>query len=151
MCIRDRLTGARSKCSSRKQDITGVTKRHGSDVYKRQEPEDEMAIERYLGSGAIHGIGLALAARIVRRFKTVSYTHLDVYKRQNAGSVVRAIKRLKCKERGDSVVELDNFKSTLQGYKAVSYTHLDVYKRQGKDIHMGIWYEGVLRLQKFHT
>lgn len=36
----------------------------------------------------------------------------------NAGSVVRAIKRLKCKERGDSVVELDNFKSTLQGYKA---------------------------------
>ena len=24
----------------------------------------------------------------------------------------------KCKERGDSVVELDNFKSTLQGYKA---------------------------------
>ena len=36
----------------------------------------------------------------------------------NAGSVVRAIKRLKCKERGDFVVELDNFKSTLQGYKA---------------------------------
>ena len=36
----------------------------------------------------------------------------------NAGSVVRAIKRLKCIERGDSVVELDNFKSTLQGYKA---------------------------------
>ena len=36
----------------------------------------------------------------------------------NAGSVVRAIKRLKCKERGDSVVELDNFKSALQGYKA---------------------------------
>ena len=36
----------------------------------------------------------------------------------NAGSVVRAIKSLKCKERGDSVVELDNFKSTLQGYKA---------------------------------
>ena len=36
----------------------------------------------------------------------------------NAGSVVRATKRLKCIERGDSVVELDNFKSTLQGYKA---------------------------------
>ena len=36
----------------------------------------------------------------------------------NAGSVVRAIKRLKRIERGDSVVELDNFKSTLQGYKA---------------------------------
>ena len=36
----------------------------------------------------------------------------------NAGSVVRATKSLKCIERGDSVVELDNFKSTLQGYKA---------------------------------
>lgn len=36
----------------------------------------------------------------------------------NAGSVIRATKRLKCIERGDSVVELDNFKSTLQGYKA---------------------------------
>ena len=36
----------------------------------------------------------------------------------NAGSVVRATKRLKCIERGDSVVELDNFKFTLQGYKA---------------------------------
>ncbi len=31
----------------------------------------------------------------------------------DAGSVIK-----KCKERGDSVVELDNFKSTLQGYKA---------------------------------
>ena len=32
-------------------------------------PEDETAMERYLGSGAIKGVGAALAARIVRRFK----------------------------------------------------------------------------------
>ena len=31
-------------------------------------PEDSVAVERYLGSGAIKGVGLALAARIVRRF-----------------------------------------------------------------------------------
>lgn len=31
-------------------------------------PEDSLAMERYLGSGAIKGIGAALAARIVRRF-----------------------------------------------------------------------------------
>ena len=37
--------------------------------FEEKEPEDETAIERYLGSGAIKGIGLALAARIVRRFK----------------------------------------------------------------------------------
>ena len=37
--------------------------------FEEKAPEDEIAIERYLGSGAIRGIGLALAARIVRRFK----------------------------------------------------------------------------------
>lgn len=31
-------------------------------------PEDSLAMERYLGSGAIKGIGAALAGRIVRRF-----------------------------------------------------------------------------------
>ena len=31
-------------------------------------PEDALAMERYLGSGAIKGIGAALAARIVRHF-----------------------------------------------------------------------------------
>ncbi len=38
------------------------------ESYEEKEPEDEFAIERYLGSGAIKGIGAALAARIVRRF-----------------------------------------------------------------------------------
>ncbi len=32
-------------------------------------PEDEKSVERYLASGAIKGIGAALASRIVRRFK----------------------------------------------------------------------------------
>ncbi len=38
------------------------------ESYEEKEPEDEFAIERYLGSGAIKGIGAALAARIVRKF-----------------------------------------------------------------------------------
>lgn len=37
--------------------------------YSILAPEDETAMERYLGSGAIKGVGAALAARIVRRFK----------------------------------------------------------------------------------
>ena len=37
-------------------------------VLTEKMPEDAMAMERYLGSGAIKGIGAALAARIVRRF-----------------------------------------------------------------------------------
>ena len=36
-----------------------------------------MAIERYLGSGAIRGIGLALAARIVRRFKKDTFRIIE--------------------------------------------------------------------------
>ena len=38
------------------------------EQYELLAPEDETAMERYLGSGAIKGIGAAMAARIVRRF-----------------------------------------------------------------------------------
>lgn len=39
------------------------------DSYEVKEPEDLYSMERYLGSGAIKGIGTAMAARIVRKFK----------------------------------------------------------------------------------
>lgn len=38
------------------------------DHYEEVEPGDEEGIRRYLGSGAIRGVGEALAARIVRKF-----------------------------------------------------------------------------------
>lgn len=38
------------------------------DSYETRQPDDNMAVERYLGSGAIKGIGPALASRIVRKF-----------------------------------------------------------------------------------
>ena len=38
------------------------------ETYTEKMPEDSLAMERYLGSGAIKGIGAVLAARIVRRF-----------------------------------------------------------------------------------
>ena len=37
--------------------------------YQVKEPEGKEAMERYLGSGAVRGIGPALAARIVKKFK----------------------------------------------------------------------------------
>ena len=40
-------------------------------------PEDETAIERYLGSGAIKGIGIALAARIVKKFKQDTFRVME--------------------------------------------------------------------------
>ena len=49
-----------------------VHKEYGEQIqmesYKEKQPSDSIAVERYLGSGAIKGIGPALAARIVRRF-----------------------------------------------------------------------------------
>ena len=39
------------------------------DSFEACEPEDLISIERYLGSGAIKGIGPALAGKIVRKFK----------------------------------------------------------------------------------
>lgn len=37
--------------------------------YARREPEDLFSIERYLGSGALKGIGPVIAKRIVKKFK----------------------------------------------------------------------------------
>ena len=45
--------------------------------YEQKAPEDEDAIERYLASGAIKGIGMALAARIVRRFKKDTFRIIE--------------------------------------------------------------------------
>lgn len=49
-----------------------VHKSYGPQIqvesYESKRPSSQVAIEKYLGSGAIKGIGAALAARIVRRF-----------------------------------------------------------------------------------
>ena len=47
------------------------------ETYETKIPEDTIAIERYLGSGAIKGIGAALATRIVRRFGADTMRILD--------------------------------------------------------------------------
>ena len=68
--------------------------------------------------------------------KTVSYTHLDVYKRQTQAAVEKGY--LDSDEYteiisvvGDKSYKLvDPLKSVYTGLVPVSYTHLDVYKRQ---------------------
>lgn len=46
-------------------------------AYETRELQDLVSIERYLGSGAIKGIGSALAARIVRRFKEDTFRIIE--------------------------------------------------------------------------
>lgn len=45
--------------------------------YSIKAPEDIASIERYLGSGAIKGVGAVLAARIVRKFKEDTFRIIE--------------------------------------------------------------------------
>ncbi len=47
------------------------------ETYEFKEPEDLDSMEKYLGSGAIKGVGSALAARIVRRFKADTFRVME--------------------------------------------------------------------------
>lgn len=45
--------------------------------YELKAPEDTASMERYLGSGAIKGVGTALAARIVKKFKADTFRIIE--------------------------------------------------------------------------
>lgn len=47
------------------------------ESYEIRPPEDTVSMERYLGSGAIKGIGAALASRIVKKFKTDTFRIME--------------------------------------------------------------------------
>lgn len=56
-------------------EVTGKSTSHPSygdqfnvETYEIKQPEDEKAVLKYLGSGAIKGVGPALATRIVKKF-----------------------------------------------------------------------------------
>ena len=65
-------------------ELTGeftVHKMYGTqlqvDSAKLCEPEDLMSIERYLGSGAVKGVGAALAGRIVKKFREDTFRIIE--------------------------------------------------------------------------
>ena len=47
------------------------------ESYELKVPEDTVSMERYLGSGAIKGIGAALASRIVKKFKLDTFRIME--------------------------------------------------------------------------
>lgn len=64
--------------------FTGKTTAHPSygeqfsvQSYEIKEPEDEKAVLKYLGSGAIKGVGSVLAARIVKKFGEDTFRIID--------------------------------------------------------------------------
>lgn len=48
-----------------------------AERYEVKEPEDKDAMERYLASGAIRGVGAALAGRIVKRFGNETFRIIE--------------------------------------------------------------------------
>ena len=95
------------------------------------------SIREILGSGTSLGFQVLPESMAKMSIMTpVSYTHLDVYKRQLAGYAVQLTKDEglgTMLARGAGFVRRRCFGKKaryLPAKKAVSYTHLDVYKRQ---------------------
>lgn len=71
--------------------------------FTEKMPEDSLAMERYLGSGAIKGIGAALAGRIVRHFGEDTLRIVEEEPERLAE--VRGISEKKAREIADQVTE----------------------------------------------
>lgn len=79
--------------------------------YKETQPEDEATIERYLGSGAIKGIGPALAARIVRRFKADTFRIIE--ERPEELAAIKGISARMAMEIADQVAQKRDMRKAM--------------------------------------
>ncbi|WP_302308032.1 ATP-dependent RecD-like DNA helicase [Roseburia hominis] len=116
------------------------------ESFEEKAPEDEEAIERYLGSGAIRGIGLALAARIVRRFKADTFRIIEEEPERLAE--VKGISERKAMEIADQVNEKRDLRQAmifLQQYGITMNLAVKVYQQYGQEVY-GIIRENSYRL-----
>lgn len=116
------------------------------ESFEEKAPEDEEAIERYLGSGAIRGIGLALAARIVRRFKADTFRIIEEEPERLAE--VKGISERKAMEIADQVNEKRDLRQAmifLQQYGITMNLAVKVYQQYGQEVY-GIVRENPYRL-----
>ena len=68
-----------------------------------KEPEDIVSIERYLGSGAIKGVGQALAGRIVKKFREDTFRIIEEEPERLAE--IKGISERKAREIAEQVEE----------------------------------------------
>ena len=104
--------------------------------FEEKAPEDEIAIERYLGSGAIKGIGLALAARIVRRFKKDTFRIIEEEPERLAE--VKGISERKAMEIADQVNAKKDLRQAmifLQQYGISTTLAVKIYNYYGSKIY----------------
>lgn len=100
------------------------------------EPEDEISMERYLGSGAIKGIGAALAARIVRRFKKDTFRIIEEEPERLVE--VKGISERKAMEISSQVAEKRDLRQAmifLQQYGISLNLAVKIYRTYQQDIY----------------
>lgn len=104
--------------------------------FELKAPEDEMAMERYLGSGAIKGIGSALAARIVRRFKGDTFRIMEEEPERLAE--IKGISEKKAREIARQMEEKRDVRKAmifLQKYGISSALSVKIYNQYGERLY----------------
>ena len=101
-----------------------------------KEPEDLVSIERYLGSGAIKGLGSALAGRIVRKFKDDTFRIIEEEPERLAE--VKGISERKAREISEQVEEKKDMRKAmiyLQKYGISLALAAKIYEHYGQSIY----------------
>ena len=114
--------------------------------YVEKMPEDALAMERYLGSGAIKGIGAALAARIVRRFG--DDTMRIVEEEPERLAEIKGISEKKAMEIAEQMTEKADMRRAmifLQKYGISLNLGAKIYQKYGQAVY-GVLQENPYRL-----
>lgn len=106
------------------------------DTAKVCDPEDLMSIERYLGSGAIKGIGTALAGRIVKKFKEDTFRIIEEEPERLAE--IKGISERKAREIAVQVEEKKDMRQAmifLQKYGISTTLAAKIYQHYGQSVY----------------
>lgn len=104
--------------------------------YEVKEPEDLVSIERYLGSGAIKGLGAKLADRIVRKFKGDTFRIIE--EEPERLSEVKGISERKAREIAIQVEEKKDMRKAmiyLQKYGITLALSAKIYEHYGQNVY----------------
>ena len=104
--------------------------------YVEKAPEDTQAMERYLGSGAIKGVGVALAARIVRFFGEDTLRIVEEEPERLAE--VKGISEKKAREIAAQVTEKADMRKAmmfLQKYGISLNLGAKIYQKYGQSVY----------------
>ena len=115
-------------------------------AFQVKPPEDMVSVERYLASGAIKGIGAALAARIVKKFREDTIRIIEEEPERLAE--VKGISQRKAMEIGEQAEgkrELRQAMIFLQQYGISQTLAAKIYKAYGQELY-GILKENPYRL-----